>query len=251
MALGKNLNYQVPKNNFGKLKKLTEPGQEIQIDFTGKLNYKKLNGKQQILIAIDRFSEWPTVKICKSSETKEIVNFLKQNFNLYGLPEKIKTDKGGAFFAKEYRDFCESKNTKIEYSTPRLHTSKGVVERAIQTLRNLIIANIEENLCLTECVNRALHVLQFTIHTGQKITPFELDHGRDQRTELTNLVKTEKSFLSNCSEISISTNSRPKIPDNLRYQKRRRGGIEPHCNGLHKSGRESPSRKITEKGKFG
>ena len=30
MASGKNLNYQLPKNNFGKLKTLTEPGQEIQ-----------------------------------------------------------------------------------------------------------------------------------------------------------------------------------------------------------------------------
>ena len=104
MASGKNLNYQIPKNNLGKLKKLTEPGQEIQIDFTVKLNHNKLNGEHQILIAlvaIDRFSKWPTVKICKSSETKDVLNFSKQNFNLYGLPERIKTDKDGAFVAKE------------------------------------------------------------------------------------------------------------------------------------------------------
>ena len=150
MASGKNLNYQLPKNNFGKLKTLTEPGQEIQIDFNGKLNHKKLNGEHQILIAIDRFSKWPTAKICKSSETKEVLTFLKQNFNLYGIPEKIKTDKGGAFIAKEYRDFCKSKNIEIEYSRPRLHTGTGVVERAIQTLKNLIIVNIEDDLCLTE-----------------------------------------------------------------------------------------------------
>ena len=79
MASGKNLNYQLPKNNFGKLKTLTEPGQEVQIDFTGKLNPKKRNGEHQILIAIDRFSKWPTAKVCKSSETKEVLNFLKQN----------------------------------------------------------------------------------------------------------------------------------------------------------------------------
>ena len=160
------------------MKTLTEKGQEVQIDFTGKLNHKKLNGEHRLLIAMDRFSKWPTAKICKSSKTKEVLNFLKQNFNLYGLPEKIKTDKGGAFIAKEYKKFCKSKNIKIEYSTPRLQTGTGTVERAIQTLKNLIIANIEDNLCLTECVNRALHVMRFTIHTGQKITPFELHHGR-------------------------------------------------------------------------
>ena len=101
MASGKNLKYQIPKREFGKLKTLTEPGQEIQIDFSGKLNNKKLNGEHQILIAVDRFSNWPTAKKCKSAETKEVINFLKQRFNLYGLPEKIKTDKGGAFISKE------------------------------------------------------------------------------------------------------------------------------------------------------
>ena len=54
--------------------------------------------------------------------------------------------------------------------------------------------------------------MRFTIHTGQKITPFELHHGRKPRTELTNLMKTGKSFLSNWSEMSISANHRPKIP---------------------------------------
>ena len=33
MASGKNLKYQIPKREFGKLKTLTEPGQEVQIDF--------------------------------------------------------------------------------------------------------------------------------------------------------------------------------------------------------------------------
>ena len=123
MASGKNSNYQIRKNNFGILKKLTEPGQEIQIDFTGKLNHKKLNGEHQILIAIDRFSKCPTVKICKSSETKEVLNFLKQNFNLYGLPEKIKTDKGGAFIAKNTEISVNRKISKMNivhqlYYTP-------------------------------------------------------------------------------------------------------------------------------------
>ena len=212
MSSGKNLKYQLPKPNFGKLKTLTEPGQEIQIDFSGKLNNKNLNGDHQILIAIDRFSKWPTAKICKSSETKEVINFLKQNFNLYGLPEKIKTDKGEAFVSKEYKEFCKSKNIEIEYSTPRMHTGTGAVERAIQTLKNLIIANLEDKTCLTECVNKALNVMRFTIHTGLKITPFELHHGRKPRTELTNIIKDGKTFLSKWSELTVSANNRPKIP---------------------------------------
>ena len=112
MSSGKNLKYQLPKNEFGELKTLTEPGQEIQIDFSGKLNNKKLNGEHQILIAIDRFSKWPTAETCKSSETKEVKNFLKQIFNLYGLPEKIKTDKGGRLHRKNIKNSATEKTLK-------------------------------------------------------------------------------------------------------------------------------------------
>ena len=122
LSSGKNLKDQLPKTESGKLKTLTEPGQEIQIDFTGKLNNKKLNGENQLLIAVDRFSKWPTIKICKTSETKKVINFLKQNFNLYGIPEKIKSDRGGAFISKDYIEFSKSKNLEIEHSTPRIHT---------------------------------------------------------------------------------------------------------------------------------
>ena len=93
-----------------------------------------------------------------------------------------------------------------------MHTGTGAVERAIQTLKNLIIANLEDNTCLTECVIRALNVMRLTIHTRLKTTQFELHHGRKPRTELTNIIKDGKSFLSNWSELPVLTNNRPKIP---------------------------------------
>ena len=133
LASGKSLKYQLPNNHYGKLKKLTEPGQEIQSDFTGKLHNKRIKRDVPILIAVDRFSKWPTVKICKTVETKEVLNFLTNYFNLYGITEKIKSDKRGAFISKEYKKFCRNRNIEIEYCTPRRHTGNGVVERAIQT----------------------------------------------------------------------------------------------------------------------
>ena len=94
LATGKNLKYQIPKNKYGKLEKLSKLGQEIKIDFTGKMHNKNLNGELQILIAIDRFSKWPTAKLCKTSETKEVTSFLSNHFNLYSIPEKINPIKG-------------------------------------------------------------------------------------------------------------------------------------------------------------
>ena len=99
LASGKSLKYQLPKKYYGKLEKLFELGQEIQIDFTGKLHNKHLDGKTQILSAVDRFSKWPTVKICKSSETKEVLNFLTSTSKIYKLSGK-KSDKGSFHFER-------------------------------------------------------------------------------------------------------------------------------------------------------
>ena len=201
LASGKNLKYQLPVYNC-----------KISTDFTGKIHNKRINGDVQILITVDHFSKWATVKICKTAETKEVLNFLTNYFNLNGIPEKIKSDKGGAFISKEYREFCKNRNLEIEYCTPRLHTGNGVVERAIQILKNLMLTILEEGRDLTESVNRALRVMHFTIHTGLKRTPFELHHGRKPRTELTNIVKDGKTYLSDWSEISISAPNKSKIP---------------------------------------
>ena len=43
LASGKSLKHQLPKKHYGKLEKLSKPGQEIRIDFTGKLHNKKLS----------------------------------------------------------------------------------------------------------------------------------------------------------------------------------------------------------------
>ena len=75
--------------------------------------------------------------------------------------------------SKEYRQFCKKRNIEIEYCTPRMHTGNGVVEKAIQTIKNLIIAKMKDGLCLAETLNRVLRAMHFTKHTGLKIIPFE------------------------------------------------------------------------------
>ena len=87
-----------------------------------------------------------------------------------------------------------------------------MVERAIQTLENLVIANKEDGNNPTVSVNRALRVMRFTVHTRLKKTPFALHHGTKPRPEISNFVENVKTYISDCSELSISAPIRPKIP---------------------------------------
>ena len=109
---------------------------------------------------------------------------------------------------------------------------------------------MEDGQSLTKSVNRALRVMRFTIHTGLKKTPFELHHGRKTRTELTNIVKDGKIFLSDWSELSISAPIRPKIP--IYVGRDGEGEITNHIimarnkteeRNLEKDGPKSPKKK--------
>ena len=53
-------------------------------------------------MGIDWFSKTPVVSICKSSESKEVIKILEELVHLYGVPEKVKSDRGCAFTSKEY-----------------------------------------------------------------------------------------------------------------------------------------------------
>ena len=93
-----------------------------------------------------------------------------------------------------------------------MHTGNGAVERTIQTLKKVLIANLEDGIGLTGSVTKALRVMGFTVQTGVKVTPLELHHGRKSRSELTNIVKDGKTYLSNWSIYLFQHKTDPKYP---------------------------------------
>ena len=64
-----NVKYIIPKNESKPLPLLTQPGQELQLDYAGPLEDKKGN-KIYLLTAIDRYSKIPSVKITKPTGGK-------------------------------------------------------------------------------------------------------------------------------------------------------------------------------------
>ena len=106
------------------------------------------------------------------------------------------------------------------YGTPNLHTGTGLVERTIQSLKNLTKTNLEETQNLRESLNKALYVLRFTIHSETKKTPFELHFGREPGTKLSNL-KNAISVDSKGLSIYITCNSAGEITHHLVMSKKK------------------------------
>ena len=241
---GKNLNTQLPSTEKSKLEPPKHPGEEIQIDFTGNLNSKHLDSSPFILVAVDTNSRWSVAKICKNTNHDTVITFLREYINVYGVPKTIKSDNGSAFISKEYKSFCIEYNIIRKYGTPNLHTGTRLVERTMQSLKNLTKTNLEETQNLRESLNKALFVLRFTTHSEIKKTPFELHFGREAGTKLSNL-KNAISVNSKDLSVYITRNSAGEITDHLVMSKKKTNDPK-YRRGMTFTQKQKPSNTVNK-----
>ena len=164
---GKHLKFQIPQTE----KKSTK----TPCDFTGNLHNKTLPSILYMLITLNKISRRLVVKMCKNTNHEIVNTFFNVNIFVYGVPKRIKADIGNA---KEYNELSRSQNIDLVYSTANLHTGIGLVERTIQSLKNLKLAKLEGGLNLCKILNRALYVLRFTTNSKTHKTPFKSHFGR-------------------------------------------------------------------------
>ena len=131
---GKNAKYIIPKNATKPLPLLTQPGQEVQLDYAGPLEDYK-GKKIYLLVAIDKYSKFPSVKITKSAGGKSSKKFLRSYIDIHGIPESIRTDQFSGFKGKTMQKYCSDNNIEQKFCPVGDHRGCGLVERTIQTIK--------------------------------------------------------------------------------------------------------------------
>ena len=187
---GKNLKNMCSKNDIGKIPEPKEPNESIQLDFWGPINYLK-ESKKYVLVAVDRFSRWPSAMVCNSNRSDKIIKFLKAYIIAHGVPRQIRVDQGTNFMSKEVKAFCHEQGIEILTSPVNDHRATGCVERTIGSIKNSVLTYAREDKPepLDRMVERALGALRFVKNATLNITPFEAHHGREANTVLRNLTK--------------------------------------------------------------
>ena len=195
-AAGKNIITQNPSTEKNKLEILPEPNQEIQLDFAGPIK-SKTRGDIYILVAIDRFSKWPTAHVCKNTATRTVIKLLTKYFADNGTPRCIRTENGSCFESNELKKFGNGGNMKRIRCTPNLHTGTGSVDGTIRTIKSFTRANMADVLSFEDSVQLAIKTIKQTPPSKLNMSTFQLHLGRRPRTALTNLVGKPECLLSN------------------------------------------------------
>ena len=91
------------------------------------------------MVAVDRFSRWPSAMICGNNASDKVLNFIKQYISHHGVPRKISMDQGSSFTSKAVKSFCNAEGIEIVYSPVNDHRATGCVECTIGSLKNFVL----------------------------------------------------------------------------------------------------------------
>ena len=93
---------------------------------------------QQYLLVIDYFSRYVEVAKLFRTISADIIVHLKSMFARHGIPDQLLSDNGPQFSANTFAKFQEEFGFTHITSSPNFPQANGEVERAVQTVKNLL-----------------------------------------------------------------------------------------------------------------
>ena len=182
---GKNLKANASFNSTKPIPLLSGPNEELQLDYVGPLLDSDGNSIY-ILVAIDRYSKYPSAMITRSTGGRKIIKFLKTYIQQHSIPKSIKTDLYSGFKNKSFQAFCKDKKFAQYFCPVGDHRGCGLVERSIQTIkRRLGASRLSTDFSnVRDTLRNIIEDIGITKNSVTGVSTFELHFGRPPNREL-------------------------------------------------------------------
>jgi len=163
------------------------PWEHWSLDLIGPLPQSK-SKKNAILVVVDRLTKMKHFIATKMESTAMDIadHILKDVIRLHGLPISIVSDRDPRFTAKAWKEFWDSLNVRLDFSTAYRPQTDGQTERENRTLESVLrshgldynLKNWEQGLSMAELA------LNSVPQASTKFSPFYLNYGREVRKPL-------------------------------------------------------------------
>ncbi|XP_046409069.1 uncharacterized protein LOC124173948 [Ischnura elegans] len=114
--------------------RVATPFHTVHVDHLGPFQRSKRD-HEYVLAYQDNFTKFIVLRAVRKTKTKQVCEALKDIVSLFGCPERLVSDRGTAFTAKEFEEFCgknQIKHIKNATATPK---ANGQVERIVTVRR--------------------------------------------------------------------------------------------------------------------
>ena len=89
------------------------------------------------LLVVDYFSKYPEVTRLSNKDSEAVIMAMKYMFARHGIPERLIADNM-PFNSVKFKDFANKWEFEVVTSSPHYPKSNGLVERNIQTVKQLL-----------------------------------------------------------------------------------------------------------------
>ena len=86
---------------------------------------------QDYIVLVDLYSDFIEVKKSEENTSSSVVEFVKEQFSRYGIPDSLVTDNGAQFSSQEFCQFALDWEFVHVTSSPHHHKTNGKVESAV------------------------------------------------------------------------------------------------------------------------
>lgn len=132
-----------PEGFLHPLPKEPVPFRTVHMDHMGPF-VRSARGNSYVLLLTCGFSKFVVARAVRSTKTGPVLNFLEDVTAIFGTPGRIITDRGTAFTAKKFEEYCRVnaiEHIKTSVGSPR---ANGQAERANRTVLNSIRCMVGE-----------------------------------------------------------------------------------------------------------
>ena len=131
---------------------------------------------EHYLLSVSYRSKFPEVTKMEYLRSSAVVEELKRQIGVHGIPAEVVSDNGPQFSSSEFQEFAKEYSFKHVTSSPHYPKANGEAERAIQTVKNLWRKNSDKHLALLDYRTTPLPDIE--------LSPAQLLMGRRLRNEL-------------------------------------------------------------------
>ena len=106
------------------------------------------HNKHSYLLVVDYYSRYIEIARLYSTSSNAVINHLKSIFARHGIPQSLISDNGPQYSGNAFREFAKSYEFEHITSSPRYPQSNGLAERAVGTVKRMLIKSKDPYLAL-------------------------------------------------------------------------------------------------------